>query len=142
VPKRPVLEAEVTAAGVEGDRQRDLRYHGGPERAVSLYSVENIRGLRDEGHQIDVGTTGENLTVAGLDWATLGPGTLLNVGPVRLEITKHAHPCSNIEGSFAGGAIARMSDRVHPGWSRLYARVLEGGRVKVGDPVAVVSARD
>ena len=40
VPKRPVLEARVTKTGVEGDRQRNLNVHGGPDRAVCLFSHE------------------------------------------------------------------------------------------------------
>ena len=44
VPKTAVLEAQVTSEGIVGDVQRDLRYHGGPERAVSIYSLELIAG--------------------------------------------------------------------------------------------------
>ena len=51
------------------------KVHGGPERAVSLFSLEVIRRLQDEGHPIYPGATGENLTVAGLDWAALAAGT-------------------------------------------------------------------
>src|SRR6266508_2701810 len=52
VPKLPVPEAEITANGVSGDRQRDLRVHGGPERAVCLFSLDVIERLRAEGHPI------------------------------------------------------------------------------------------
>lgn len=139
VPKLPVPEATVTPAGLAGDRQRDRRYHGGPDRAVSLYAAEAIAALRDEGHPIRAGSTGENLTLSGLAWAELGPGVELRVGAVRLLVTSHAAPCSKIAGSFAGGAVERISQRRHPGWSRLYARVLEGGVVRVGDPVELAA---
>jgi MOSC domain-containing protein YiiM len=43
VPKRPVPECRVTESGLEGDRQRDLHFHGGPNRAVCLYPLERIR---------------------------------------------------------------------------------------------------
>ena len=46
VPKLPRHRAAVTAGGVEGDRQRDLRYHGGPDRAVCLYSFDLMRAFR------------------------------------------------------------------------------------------------
>ena len=65
VPKLPVDRARVSPEGVEGDRQRFLQYHGGPERAVSIYSLDLIEALRNEGHPIGIGTTGENLTLAG-----------------------------------------------------------------------------
>ena len=54
VPKTPVFEALVTADGIDGDRQRDLRFHGGPERAVVLFSLDVIRALQREGHPINV----------------------------------------------------------------------------------------
>ncbi|HEU4382416.1 MAG TPA: MOSC domain-containing protein [Anaeromyxobacteraceae bacterium] len=134
VPKTAVAEAAITEAGVAGDRQRDLLHHGGPDRAVSLYSLEAIEALRREGHPIGAGTAGENLTLAGLDWGAVVPGAEVRVGPVRLRITAYASPCSNIAGSFAGGRSARISQKLHPGWSRVYARVLAGGLVRVDDP--------
>lgn len=136
VPKLPRPEAAVTEGGLEGDRQRDRRYHGGPMRAVSLYSLERIQALRAEGHPVDVGTMGENLTLAGLDWDRVGPGARLAVGAVLLEITTAAAPCKTIAASFTGGAFVRASQKVHPGWSRWYARVLRPGVARVGDPVA------
>lgn len=135
VPKEPVAEAAVAEAGLSGDRQRDLVHHGGPDRAVSLFSLEAIEALRREGHPIAAGTTGENLTLAGIDWGAVVPGTEIRAGPARLLVTGYATPCSNIEGSFAGGRFTRISQKLHPGWSRVYARVLAGGVVRTGDPV-------
>jgi MOSC domain-containing protein YiiM len=136
VPKHRTLSAEITANGVAGDKQRDQRYHGGPTRAVSLYSYEQIQALQAEGHPIAPGSTGENLTIGGLDWPTLHSGARLKIGPqVRIEITGYAAPCTNIAASFAQQAITRISQKVHPGWSRLYARVLEEGTVREGDMV-------
>lgn len=57
VPKFPVPSAEVTETGVVGDRQRDLRFHGGSQRAVSLYAAARIAALQAEGHPIGPGTT-------------------------------------------------------------------------------------
>jgi MOSC domain-containing protein YiiM len=137
VPKTPVAAAAVRAEGVEGDRQRDLRYHGGPDRAVSLFSLERIEELRGQGHPIAPGTTGENLTVSGIDWALMVPGARVRVGEALLELTKYAVPCRNIEGSFRDGDITRISHKLHQGWSRVYARVLREGRVQAGDPVEI-----
>ena len=47
VPKHPVEGAMIRYGGVEGDKQNDLRYHGGPDRAVSIYSSEIIRSLQN-----------------------------------------------------------------------------------------------
>lgn len=137
VPKHPVPDAQVTTGGVVGDRQRDQKHHGGPERAVSLYSYELIEALRAEGHPIAPGSTGENLTISGLEWADLKAGDRLLIGQrVRIEITGYASPCSNIAGSFRDGQFIRISQKLHPGWSRLYARVLQDGIVHRDDPVS------
>lgn len=138
VPKMRVREARITTTGVEGDKQRDRRFHGGPDRAVCLFSYEHIRALQDEGHPIDCGTTGENLTISGLDWAALQPGSVLRLGnEVQLEIASYTAPCVNIAASFTHGEFKRISHKLRPGWSRVYARVLVEGTVREGDSVTV-----
>lgn len=138
VPKLPVATAVLTLDGLAGDRQRNLKYHGGPDRAVCLYSARLIEALRGEGHPIATGTTGENVTVDGLDWALVVPGVRLTLGAAVVEITSFTRPCRTIAGSFLGGRTGRVSQRTHPGWSRVYARVLAGGTMRVGDLVALV----
>jgi MOSC domain-containing protein YiiM len=139
VPKHSVPSALVAAGGVSGDRQRNRRFHGGPSRAVSLYSLERIMALQAEGHPIEPGSTGENLTISGLDWARIAVGTRLRIGQrLLVEITGFAAPCANIAESFSEGKITRISQKLHPGWSRLYAQVLAEGQVYIGDTVAMV----
>jgi MOSC domain-containing protein YiiM len=142
VPKRAVPEARLGRLGLEGDRHDDERHHGGPDRAVVLYSLELIRALQREGHPIDVGTTGENLTVSGLDWGSLGPGTELATGAVVLQITRYASPCRTISGSFLDADFMRISQTAHPGWSRLCARVRVEGFARMGDEVRIGSLVD
>ena len=137
VPKNPIAEALVTEYGLEGDHQNDPLHHGGPNRAVSLYSLELIEALRAEGHPIAAGTAGENITISGLDWPSLRSGQEMLVGPVRLCITGYATPCEKIRNSFLDGGFVRISQKVHPGWSRLYTRVLSGGVVRLKDNVSV-----
>jgi MOSC domain-containing protein YiiM len=139
VPKLPRASCRVRTSGLEGDRQRDLRYHGGPDRAVSLYSLDLIRALREEGHPIAAGSTGENLTLVGVPWSAMQPGARLQIAGVVLELTRPAAPCKNIAGSFAAGDFSRISEKIHPGWSRFYARVLEEGVVTVGDHVTLLA---
>jgi MOSC domain-containing protein YiiM len=136
VPKLPRPSCLVTTNGLEGDRQRDLEYHGGPLRAVSLYSQDLITALQAEGHPISAGTIGENLTVSGVSWSDLIPGTTLDIGEVRVELTDYAAPCNKIAASFRDRRMGRVAQKAHPGWSRLYARVLKEGTVRVGDSVA------
>lgn len=138
VPKRTVFEAFISETGLTGDAQAHREFHGGPDRAVVLFSLEVIQALQAEGHPIAPGTTGENLTVSGLDWSALAPGTQLRAGGALLEITRYATPCRAIGGSFLRGDFTRIGQAQHPGWSRLCARVLEPGLVAPGDAVVVV----
>lgn len=140
VPKRPVPEARVGERGLEGDAQRDLEHHGGPERAVCLFSLERIQALAAEGHGIIPGAIGENLTVAGLDWSRVGPGSRFLVGEeVLLEVTRFTSPCVNIASVFRDREYSRVSQKRHPGDSRVYARVLRTGHVRAGDPVRLLA---
>ena len=136
VPKHQVQRTEIEVNGVRGDKQRNLKVHGGPQRAVSLYASERIAALQAEGHPISAGSTGENLTISGLDWERLEVGTRLRIGElVEIEITGYAAPCDNIAASFCDEQFVRISQKVHPGWSRLYAKVLSPGEVQIGDSV-------
>jgi MOSC domain-containing protein YiiM len=138
VPKTAVEEALITPTGLRGDRQRDHRYHGGPQRAVSLYSLERIEILRSEGHPIAPGTTGENLTIAGLDWGKLASGQSLHIGAeVILVLTKPAQPCGQIADSFLDGDSTRISTKRFPNDARWYARVANEGTVRRGDAVVL-----
>lgn len=139
VPKLGVREAFLDADGLEGDRQRNLRFHGGPERALCLFPLELILELQAEGHPVFPGSVGENVTVAGLEWPRVEPGARLSLGDEALvEITSYTAPCKTIAASFAGGDFKRISQKVRPGDSRLYARVLRPGRLAVGDPVKLL----
>jgi MOSC domain-containing protein YiiM len=138
VPKIPVMECRVTVNGLAGDRQRDRRFHGGPKRAVCLYSLEIIQSLQAEGHPIGIGSAGENLTVSGIDWSAMTPGRRVRVGPVLLELTNYAHPCRNLVPCFSDGDFVRISQKARPASGRLYAKVIEEGVVRPGDPVEVL----
>ena len=139
MPKHPVESAEVTVGGVTGDAQREREFHGGPDRALCLFSMELIRALQAEGHPIAPGEIGENLTVEGLDWDKVAPGARLLLGEdVLVEVTRYTSPCTNIRAAFQGGEYARVSQKRHPGASRVYARVLRTGPIRRGDPVRLL----
>ena len=136
VPKRRVAGANVSRLGLLNDAQNDTKGHGGPERAVCVYALERIRALQSEGHPIDVGTAGENVTVEGIDWGLVAPGARLRLGDeVVLEVTAFTTPCKTIKDSFMDGTFVRISEKLHPGWSRVYTRVLSEGEIRSGDAV-------
>lgn len=141
VPKLPVPEARISKDGVIGDRQRSLKIHGGPDRAVCLFSLEVIEALQVEGHSIAPGSAGENLTLAGVEWPALKPGDCLRIGKkVQLEIMSYTAPCEHNARWFLDRDYKRISQKRHPGWSRLYAKVLAEGIVRQGDPVELLMA--
>jgi MOSC domain-containing protein YiiM len=142
VPKLPVDSANVGATGLEGDRQRKRLIHGGPSRALCLYSQERIEALAAEGHPITAGAAGENVTISGIPWESVTPGTRLILGSVEVEVTSYTAPCRTIAGVFSDGQFKRIGQRKHPGWSRVYVRIVCAGRITVGDRVVLTNTAD
>jgi MOSC domain-containing protein YiiM len=96
-----------------------------------------------EGHPIDIGTAGENITIEGIDWYQIVPGATIKIGgEVLLEVASFTNPCKTIRASFIEGEFIRVAQRIHPGWSRVYARVLREGEIRFGDPVEVIPASE
>ena len=147
VPKRPIDRTTITTRGLVGDGQRTKEpVHGGPEKAVCLFGVEQIRRVNADGHHLYPGAIGENLTVSGLDLGGLASGDRLRIGdpasgPI-IQLSDPAAPCKNIAGSFEDWRIARVSHKVRPEDSRWYARVLREGPVVSGDPIELLGAAD
>ena len=141
VPKLPIERAVIGTLGVEGDRQANTEHHGGPERALCLFSLEKIEALQAEGHSIVPGGAGENVTITGLDWDDVAPGRRVRLGEsVLIEITGYTAPCYKIEANFSAGDFNRINQKTNPGWSRAYAKVIEGGPLLPGDAVELLPA--
>ena len=137
VPKLPVATARIGKRGIEGDRQATRRHHGRPWQALCLWSAEAIARLQGEGHPIEAGAAGENVTVAGLEWAEIRPGVRLQVGEAVIEASLYALPCNKNARWFVDGDFGRMEHTRERGISRIYAWVLTDGEVHVGDAVVV-----
>ncbi|MBC8330668.1 MAG: MOSC domain-containing protein [Anaerolineae bacterium] len=139
VPKLGISKAEIRTEGVSDDWQNDQVHHGGPDRAVCLYSLELILALQAEGHPVFPGALGENLTIAGLSWPEITPGVVLQLGEAtHLEVVAYTTPCSHIRPFFHDHNSNRIHQKTHPGWSRVYARVLQSGEIQVGDKVTLL----
>jgi MOSC domain-containing protein YiiM len=138
VPKQPIDEAIVGYRGVEGDRQHSREHHGRVWQALCLWSADVIERLQGEGHPIDFGRAGENVTIRGIDWPSLRPGTRLAIGDdVLVEVSAYATPCKKNAGWFLEGDFNRMSHDREPGVSRVYASVLNDGVIRPDDAVIV-----
>lgn len=137
VPKASIGGADIGRRGVEGDRQGNRKHHGRPFQALCLWSTEVIEELAAQGHPIAAGSAGENVTISGLDWSTLRPGTLLRIGSALAEVSFPATPCKHQTQWFTDGDFRRIDYDRNPQWARWYTWVREPGRVDEGDAVVV-----
>jgi MOSC domain-containing protein YiiM len=138
VPKVGISSASVTDLGIEGDKFNHPKFHGGPDRALCLYSLELMEKLQAEGHPIFPGSIGENVLIGGLDWSVLRGGSRIALGDaVSVELTKTATPCKTIAPSLANRKFLRLGVE---GEMRWYCRILQPGVLRVGDPVKLVDA--
>lgn len=114
--------------GLEGDA-----HAGNWHRQVSLLSYEKVEAFNELGAGVRDGEFGENLLTEGLDLARLQPGTRLICGPCLLEITQIGKECHK------GCEIrSRVGDCIMPR-EGVFARVLQGGLIKPGDPVGIAN---
>ena len=135
VPKYPIKTTFLGKYKVRGDKQNDTKHHGGENRAVCIFSMDLISELKDEGHPIFAGSTGENITIQGINWGLLKNGSKMQLGDAEIQLTGTTSPCKTISKSFINGEFVRISEKKYPGWSRWYARVLKEGKVTLNDQV-------
>ena len=141
VPKLPVETARVDRLGITRDRHGDLRHHGSPEQALCLFAIERLALLAAEGHHVAPGLTGENITLIDIDWDLIVPGRQMLLGDdVLCEVTDSASPCQKIARYFKNGDFTRVSQDVHPGFSRVYARVITEGDIRTGDSATIADS--
>lgn len=139
VPKLPVERAWVNRLGLEGDAHRENTVHGGPHRAVCLFGIEVIERLQSEGHPVEPGSVGENLTTSGIEWSLLPVGTRARIGSeLELELASSTTPCKTQTHNFSDGKFNRINIDLNPSDSRMYARVLREGEVKPGDSITIL----
>ena len=138
VPKLPVSDASVEIVSLVGDGHH-RHGHGGKDRAVVLFGIEQLEKLQGAGHPIQPGAIRENVATAGLDYRWLRDGDRLRLGQcVEVRVTGHAIACTTIAGAFAGGDVSRVREAKHRGMSRVTTRVLATGEVAPGDPIQVL----
>ena len=132
MPKRLVAEAKVTREGVAGAWQKTRKYHGGPNRAVCIYSEELYAWLREKGVEVSNGDIGENFTTRGIDLQKLSKGSRLRVGKdCVVQITDVRVPCGQLrkwDGDLPELIVGRS------GW---VAKVVKEGVVRAGDEIAI-----
>jgi MOSC domain-containing protein YiiM len=144
IKKRPVSTTALSldTLNLAGDRQADLRVHGGPEKAVYAYPAEYFPLWTAElNHDpaFGPGSFGENLTVAGWFEDEVRIGDVWSWGDALLQVAEPRYPCYKLALATDRPAIAKpFIAHGRTGW---YFRVLRPGEVPTAGPIEVV-ARD
>lgn len=113
--------------GIQGDA-----HAGNWHRQVSLLSHEQVEAFRARGAQVDHGAFGENLVVEGFDFKALPVGTRLRCNSVVLELTQIGKECH------AHCAIYQVMGECIMPREGVFARVLQGGIIAVGDQMSLI----
>lgn len=149
IDKRAVAgPVKIGPLGLYADVQASRKHHGGPDKAVYVYSDEDAAFWAAElGRELHPGWFGENLRVSGLDVNAVRVGERWRIGEgadaVELAATMPRTPCATfarwVGGKDARGWVKRFADEGRLG---SYFRVVKRGSVAAGDPVAVTPASD
>jgi MOSC domain-containing protein YiiM len=136
--KEPVT-GRVRASGVnlEGDEQADRKVHGGPDKAVYAYALEDYQWwVAELGAPFEPGTMGENLTLTGVDVTHAVVGERWAIGSAVFEVCQPRTPCHKL-GLRMGdaGFPRRFAASGRPG---AYMRIYGEGDVAADDEVRVV----
>ena len=135
--KEPV-DGRVAVRGVtvDGDGQADLRVHGGRDKAVYAFSVEDFAWWSEQlGRELGPGTFGENLTTEGIDLSAAAIGSRWRVGSAILEVTQPRFPCFKL--GIRMGNAGFVKEFEHAARFGAYFRVVEEGDVGAGDEIVV-----
>jgi len=123
---------------LDGDEQADLSVHGGVDKAVYVYSIENYdywkQALRRD--ELPYGQFGENFTVDGMPDDQVHIGDVFRVGDALVEVTQPRVPCYKLGIKMGDPRFPkRFLAAERPGF---YFRVLKEGEVGAGDSFELV----
>jgi len=137
--KEPVAGAiRVEGVNLVGDDQADRRVHGGTDKAVYAYAVEDYDWWGAQVGSLGPGTFGENLTTAGVDLTAALVGDRWHVGTAVLEVSQPRTPCFKLGIRMGDDTFTRTFALAgRPG---AYLRIIQPGQIEAGDQVRVVPA--
>jgi MOSC domain-containing protein YiiM len=147
VVESAIGKARVEAATIElgetnlaGDRQADLRVHGGPDKAVYAYPSEHVPAWQADGFAVEAGGLGENLSLAGATERDALLGDVWRWGGALVQVSQPRAPCFKLAIHAGRKDIGpRMIETRRSGW---YLRVLEPGVVPTSGPLVLVQRDD
>lgn len=121
-----------------GDRQADLRVHGGPDKAVYAYAAEDYRWWEERlGAPLDPGTFGENLTTEGIEMDSAVIGEVWAIGTSVLQVVQTRQPCFKLGIRMGDAGFVQEFDRARR--FGVYLRIVAAGDVGVGDEISLLS---
>lgn len=123
---------------LDGDRQVDLKGHGGPYKAVCVYSIEQYDHWQQKLGRDDFrhGQFGENFTVDGMPDDKTHVGDVFRVGGALVQVTQPRVPCYRLGIKMGSPEFPKkflQSSRVG-----FYMRVLEENEVGAGDLIELI----
>jgi MOSC domain-containing protein YiiM len=120
---------------IEGDRQADLRVHGGPDKAVYAYPSEFYELWSRERPELDFGPGkfGENLTTEGLPDDDVSIGDRFRFGTAELVVTQPRIPCFKL--GIRMGRDEFVTEFLERGLLGFYLAVVREGEVAAGEPI-------
>lgn len=121
--------------GLAGDEIVELRYHGGPDRALCVFASEHYPVLRERFPQPDEplqpGGFGENITSEGLLDDAVRIGDVFEIGGAVIQVSAPRGPCWKLNARFGIDKFSLAVEEMRrTGW---YARVLQSGTIQAGD---------
>jgi len=135
--KTPVPEAYLHWTNLDGDRQADLENHGGPDKAVCVYSFDHYPYWEEwSGRKLNPGTFSENFTISGIRETEVCIGDTYKVGEVLVQVSQPRTPCYKLQGKFERSGVQKTI--AENGYSGFYFRVLSEGWVRMGDKVELI----
>ena len=135
--KSPVNESwKVSFTNIDGDKQSDLKVHGGPTRAVSVYASEYYEFWKDvlKKDHLPWGYFGENLNISGgMFESEIMVGDRFSIGSVEFEALQPRLPCFKL--AMKLGDNKWMKFFLDSRKTGFYFGVLKEGIIKPGDTV-------
>lgn len=138
--KKPVKgKVEVGELNLAGDRQADLRVHGGFYKTVYVYPSEHYEYWKRElpEMKLPLGIFGENLTTAGLLETNVHSGDCFRIGTAEFVVTQPREPCFKLGIRFGRKDIIRRFAK--SGRSGFYLAVEKTGELQTGDSIKLLS---
>jgi MOSC domain-containing protein YiiM len=139
--KDPVLgRVAIRALNIEGDRQSDLRVHGGPDKAIYGYPSEHYPFWRKEFPDMLMphGMFGENLTTSGMLEVSVFIGDRYRFGTAELTVTQPRMPCYKLAMKF--GRDDMIKRFLESRFSGFYFAVSKEGEAQAGDALELVGS--